>query len=43
MLGGKSSFDGTEKFSQVSVPVMMSDLVELIISSRSDFLLFITN
>ena len=39
MLGGKSSFDGTEEFSQVSVPVMMSGLVELIISSRSDFLL----
>jgi hypothetical protein len=39
MLGGKSLFDGTEEFSQVSLSVMMSGLVELIISSRSDFLL----
>jgi hypothetical protein len=38
MLGGKSLFDGTEEFNQVSLSVMMSGLVELIISSRSDFL-----
>lgn len=33
MLGWKRSFDGTEGFSQISVPIMMSGLVELISSS----------